>query len=115
MSDWRTFCQDLRSLAIPSYLRVGSTRGTVGVSFERRRRPSFDVYTPELGFAVEMFGDPYILAEVSSGLVFTSDVHSTVNSKKRKRSEIALGIDREGVSIYDVCAQLDYSVDLRGY
>ena len=50
----------------------------------------------------------YRLAEVprdltgSVGQVQTSDVYATAGSRKRKRSELAVGIDRQGVNIYNV-------------
>ena len=51
---------------------------------------------------------PYILAEIpqdlagSPGKILATDVYAVAGSRKRKRSELALGIDREGVNIYDV-------------
>ena len=50
----------------------------------------------------------YKLAEVprdltgSVGQIQTSDVYAITGSKKRKRSELAVGIDRQGVNIYNV-------------
>ena len=50
----------------------------------------------------------YSLAEVprdltgSVGQVQSSDVHAIAGSRKRKRSELAVGIDRQGVNIYNV-------------
>ncbi len=49
-----------------------------------------------------------ILAEIpndligTSGKILTSDVYSIVGPQKKKRSEIALASDRQGVNIYDV-------------
>lgn len=50
----------------------------------------------------------YKLAEIprdltgSVGQVQTSDVYAIAGSRKRKRSELAVGIDRQGVNIYNV-------------
>jgi len=55
-----------------------------------------------------MIRKPHTLAEIpqditgSSGKILAADVHAVAGSKKRKRSELALAIDREGVNIYDV-------------
>ncbi|KAL2048292.1 hypothetical protein N7G274_000203 [Stereocaulon virgatum] len=51
---------------------------------------------------------PYTLAEIpqdltgTSGQIYAADVYAIAGSKKRKRSEVALAIDRQGVNIYDV-------------
>ena len=55
---------------------------------------------------------PYDLAHIpqdlarSSGQILAAEVHAVAGSKKRKRSEIALAIDREGVNVYDVAASV---------
>lgn len=55
-----------------------------------------------------MIQKPYLLAGIqqdSTGLpgnVFAADVLAVAGSKKRKRSELALAIDRQGINIYDV-------------
>lgn len=55
-----------------------------------------------------MIQTPYALAEIpqditgTSGQVHAADVYTIAGSKKRKRSEITLAIDRQGVNIYDV-------------
>lgn len=55
-----------------------------------------------------MIQTPYTLANLpvslhaSQGKTFAADVHAVVGSKKRKRSELAVAIDHEGVNIYDV-------------
>jgi hypothetical protein len=55
-----------------------------------------------------MIQNPYTLAEISrdisgsSGKILSADVHAVAGSKKRKRTELVLAIDREGVNIYDV-------------
>ncbi|KAK4695805.1 hypothetical protein P7C71_g2011, partial [Lecanoromycetidae sp. Uapishka_2] len=54
-----------------------------------------------------MIQKPYTVAEISrditgaSGNILSADVHTVVGSKKRKRTELALAIDHEGVNIYD--------------
>ena len=51
---------------------------------------------------------PYRIAEIlpdltgSTGKILANDVYTVTRSRKRKRSEIALAIDRQGVNIYDV-------------
>lgn len=37
-----------------------------------------------------------------SSKILTSDVYGIAGTQKRKRSEIAVGVDRQGVNIYDV-------------
>ena len=55
-----------------------------------------------------MISKPQLLAEVQRDLtglprnIHTADVLAVAGSKKRKRSELALAIDRQGVNIYDV-------------
>lgn len=55
-----------------------------------------------------MIPKPYLLAEIPQDLtglpgnVLAADVYAVVGSKKRKRSELALAIDRQGINIYDV-------------
>ena len=55
-----------------------------------------------------MIQKPFLLAEIPQDLtglpgnVLASDVLAVAGSKKRKRSELALAIDRQGISIYDV-------------
>lgn len=55
-----------------------------------------------------MIQKPYTLAEIprditgASGNILSGDVFAVTGSKKRKRTELALAIDREGVNIYDV-------------
>lgn len=62
-----------------------------------------------------MTGQPYTVAEIPSystthhSHVFSSNVYAISNNKKRKRSEIALAIDRQGVNIYDVYDTVDSS------
>ena len=34
--------------------------------------------------------------------VHTADVHSITRGRKRKRSEIAVAVDNEGINLYDV-------------
>lgn len=54
-------------------------------------------------------GDPFTLASLSKpvssthGRVHAAGVCSFSGIKKRKRTEIAVGLDGEGVSIYSVC------------
>jgi hypothetical protein len=40
--------------------------------------------------------------DAQHGKTLTSDVHNLVNSRKRKRSEVAVAADGESVNIYDV-------------
>lgn len=55
-----------------------------------------------------MIQAPYTLANLPvslhalQGNTFAADVHTLVASKKRKRSELAVAVDHEGISIYDV-------------
>ena len=56
-----------------------------------------------------MLERPYTIADIppdlkgSTSETFASDVYAISGSRKRKRSEIALAIDRQGVNIYNVC------------
>ena len=56
-----------------------------------------------------MFGRPHVLAEIpqdlteSNGQILTSDVSSVSGSRKRKRPEIAVGVDFQAVKLYNVC------------
>ena len=49
-----------------------------------------------------------------SGNVFVTDVYALAGTGKRKRSELALAIDRQGINIYDVslCAILECHIFL---
>ena len=55
-----------------------------------------------------MIQTPYTLANLPvsphalQGNTFAADVHSLVGSKKRKRAELAVAVDHEGINIYDV-------------
>ena len=55
-----------------------------------------------------MIQEPYILADLQQDLtglprnVYFTDVFAIAGSKKRKRSELALAIDRQAIDIYDV-------------
>ena len=55
-----------------------------------------------------MIQRPYTLANLpvslhaSQGKIFAADVHTVAGTKKRKRSELAVAVDNEGISIYDV-------------
>ena len=55
-----------------------------------------------------MIQKPYLLAEIPQDLtdlpgnLLAADVYAVAGSKKRKRSELALAIDRQGINIYDV-------------
>lgn len=55
-----------------------------------------------------MIQTPYTLVELSknpiapNGRTLASDVYALVGSKKRKRSELAVALDNESISIYDV-------------
>ena len=55
-----------------------------------------------------MIGEPYSITHIAPDLtgrvgnIFASDVNAVSDSKKRKRSEIAIAIDRQGVNIYHV-------------
>lgn len=55
-----------------------------------------------------MIQKPYLLADIQQdftgkpGNVLATDVLAIAGSKKRKRSELALAVDRQGVTIYDV-------------
>lgn len=66
--------------------------------------------TAERGQLRTMIEKPYTLADIPhdltgpSGRILIGDVHAIAGSKKRKRSEIAVAIDHQGVNIYDVLA-----------
>ena len=55
-----------------------------------------------------MIQNPYLLADIQQDLtglhgnVLASEVLAVTGSKKRKRSELALAIDHQGINIYDV-------------
>ncbi len=55
-----------------------------------------------------MIQKPYLLAGIqqdltgSHGNILATDIFTVAGSKKRKRSELALAIDRQGINIYDV-------------
>lgn len=55
-----------------------------------------------------MIEKPYVLAEIpkditgATGHILTGDIHAIAGSRKRKRSEVAVAIDHQGVNIYDV-------------
>ena len=55
-----------------------------------------------------MIQNPYTLVELSknpiapNGRILASDVNALVGSKKRKRSELAVALDSESITIYDV-------------
>lgn len=54
-----------------------------------------------------MIQKPYLLADIQQDLnglpnILATDVLAVAGSKKRKRSELALAIDRQGINIYDV-------------
>jgi hypothetical protein len=57
---------------------------------------------------------PYVVASLpqpvnrSSGRYAVGEVHGGMpGSRKRKRAELAVGIDGEGVNLYDVCLGLE--------
>ena len=58
-----------------------------------------------------MIHKPYHLADIPHDLtglpenVFAADVLAVTGYRKRKRSELALAIDRQGINIYDVRLQ----------
>lgn len=55
-----------------------------------------------------MIQEPYTLAEFPrnpinpNGRILAADVFALVGRRKRKRSELAIALDNEGVNIYDV-------------
>lgn len=54
-----------------------------------------------------MIQKPYLLADIQQDLnglpnILATDVLAVAGSKKRKRSELALAVDRQGINIYDV-------------
>ncbi len=68
---------------------------------------------------IAMIQEPYILSTLpegpsaGEGRVHAADIHSLAASRKRKRSELALAIDHQGVNIYDVCYGLWLMVYMR--
>ncbi len=60
------------------------------------------------GITGKMIQKPYLLAGIqqdltgSHGNILATEVFTIAGSKKRKRSELALAIDRQGINIYDV-------------
>ena len=58
-----------------------------------------------------MIQKPYLLADIPnditglSGNILATDVLAIAGAQKRKRSELALAIDRQGINIYDVSSQ----------
>lgn len=54
--------------------------------------------------------EPYAIAALAKpldgkhGRIVGASVHSIAGSRKRKRHEVAIGVDGESVSIYHVCA-----------
>lgn len=59
-----------------------------------------------------MIEKSYVIADMpndligSAGRVLVEDVYAIAGLKKRKRSEIAVAINRQGVNIYDVCTPI---------
>ena len=55
-----------------------------------------------------MIGEPYEIADIgldftgALGNISSSDVFAITHSGRKRRSEIAVAIDRQGVNIYDV-------------
>lgn len=55
-----------------------------------------------------MISSPYILTKLpesltgDKGQVHVCDIHAVNGSKKRKRSELAVAVDNEGINLYDV-------------
>ena len=54
-----------------------------------------------------MIQKPYLLADIpqdllGAGNIRAADVLAVAGIKKRKRSELALAVDRQGINIYDV-------------
>ena len=60
---------------------------------------------------------PYVIASLPKpltrehGHVLSAPVHSLQGSKKRKRHEVAVGVDGEAVNIYSVIAMTGTSVE----
>lgn len=56
--------------------------------------------------------EPYALAslpkplDAEKGRIFCANVYSLSGSKKRKRREVAVGVDGESVNIYNVCFKM---------
>jgi hypothetical protein len=63
----------------------------------------------------ETIGAPFTLATLSkpigstNGRAHAASVCSISGIKKRKRTEVAVGLDGEGISIYSVCAPANVS------
>ena len=59
-----------------------------------------------------MIQKPYVLADIphditgSPGSIHAAEVFAVAGPKKRKRSELAIAVDRQGVNIYDVSLRL---------
>ena len=59
-----------------------------------------------------MIQKPYLLADIphditgTPGSILAADVLAVTGSKKRKRSELAIAIDRQGINIYNVSLRL---------
>jgi hypothetical protein len=62
----------------------------------------------------ETIGAPFTLATLSrpigstNGRAHAASVCSINGIKKRKRTEVAIGLDGEGISIYSVCAPANF-------
>lgn len=58
--------------------------------------------------SADMIQRPSTIAQIprpldaQHGQILTNDVHNLVNSRKRKRSELAVAVDGESVNVYDV-------------
>ena len=65
-------------------------------------------FCKRLSIKEKMIQRPYLLADLQPDLaglpgnVHTTDVLAVTGSEKRKRSELALAIDRQGINVYDV-------------
>ncbi len=68
---------------------------------------------------IAMIQEPYILSilpeapSAGGGRAHAADIHSLAASRKRKRSELALAIDHQGVNIFDVCYGLWLKAHMR--
>lgn len=71
----------------------------------------FDIMAPDLSLR-----SPYVVASLpksigqEKGKYLVGDVYSGVSvkgSRKRKRHELLVGIDGEGVNLYEVCGRID--------
>lgn len=62
--------------------------------------------------------DPYVIAPLPrpvdhvNGRYIVGEVHGIVRGTKRKRSEVAVGIDGEGVNIYDVSCPITLQLQI---